>query len=360
MSLILDFKPLTLDFKFDAGTSRGVLKQKVSWLLKVYDHDKKYEFGIGEVAPLVGLSEDDKADMAFELEQLCLSLSESTLPATENEVLDLAEKLVPNRLPSIKFGLETALLDLLHGGRREIFQNGFYNGQLEIPINGLVWMGDEAFMKKQIDEKIASGFRCIKIKIGALDFDRELSVLRYIRSNCNKNDLTLRVDANGAFSTQKALLQLQKLEEFDLHSIEQPIMPRQRMSMQLLCVKSKTPIALDEELIGVHGRANKAELLDDICPQFIILKPTLVGGFRETSEWIELAEERNIGWWITSALESNIGLNAICQFTANYNSTMHQGLGTGMLYENNIESPLTIRGESIFYNEDFQWKSPVY
>ncbi len=355
MAIKLEYKSKTLNFNLPAGTSRGILTQKKIWLLKVYHPEMSFEYGIGEVAPLEKLSIDWEIDMEVELNSLSKNIALNNLPSSEQEVFDLAQAMVSNKLPSLRFGLETALLDLLHGGKREIFQNDFYNSEQEIPINGLVWMGDKSFMKKQIDEKIMLGFKCIKIKIGALDFELELELLKYIRASYNPDELTLRVDANGAFSTQKALLKLKKLEAFDLHSIEQPIMPKQTMAMQLLCVKSKIPIALDEELIGVFGSDAKSELLDDINPQYIILKPTLLGGFRETSEWIALAEQRNIGWWITSALESNIGLNAICQFTANYNKNSHQGLGTGMLYENNIESPLTIVGESILYSQKKDW-----
>jgi len=360
MSIKLDFIPLTLNFKFPAGTSRGVITQKISWYLKVYHPDEKYEFGIGEVAPLERLSTDWNIDMVQELERLADGLKKTVLPTSKNEVFDLVNKLVSASLPSIKFGLETALLDLVNGGKKEIFRNDFYHTQQRIIINGLVWMGDRSFMKRQIDEKINTGYKCIKIKIGAIDFEQEVDLVKYIRSKYSKEELTIRVDANGAFPTQKALQKLKRLEEFELHSIEQPIMQRQRMSMQLLCIKSGIPIALDEELIGVNGTDNKIELLDDIRPQYIVLKPNLLGGFRETAEWIELAEERNIGWWVTSALESNIGLNAICQFTANYNTCLHQGLGTGMLFENNIDSPLTIEKESIFYDKKRAWEVPVF
>lgn len=356
MALKLAFKSYTLDFKFDAGTSRGVLKQKTVWYLKVYQPDKSFEYGIGEVAILEGLSVDYKADMELELSLLADKIIKSDLPVSVEGVYILVKQLVSENLPSIRFGLETALLDLINGGKKEIFPNGFYQSGKTIPINGLVWMGDKAFMKKQIDEKIKAGFKCIKIKIGAIDFEEELKLLRYIKSTYS-DELTLRVDANGAFSTQKAILKLKALQEFGLHSIEQPIMPNQGMSMKLLCTKSIVPIALDEELVGVTGKINKAELLDEIRPQYIVLKPSLLGGFYETAEWIKLAEEKNIGWWITSALESNIGLNAICQFTSEYEVSMHQGLGTGMLYENNIDSPLTIEGESIYYNQKLEWGS---
>jgi len=354
MALKLEYKSYTLDFKFDAGTSRGILKQKTVWYLKVYQPDRTFEYGIGEVATLEGLSVDYKADMEFELALLTDKIIKSKMPTSVEGVYSLVKQLVSEKLPSIKFGLETALLDLINGGKKEIFANGFYQSEKNIPINGLVWMGDKAFMKKQIDEKIKAGFKCIKIKIGAIDFEEEIKLLRYIKSTYS-DELTLRVDANGAFTTQKAILKLKALQEFDLHSIEQPIMPNQIMSMKLLCAKSIVPIALDEELVGVNGKVNKAELLNEIKPQYIILKPSLLGGFHETSEWIKLAKERNIGWWITSALESNIGLNAICQFTSEYKVNMHQGLGTGMLYKNNFDSPLTIKGESIYYNQKENW-----
>ncbi len=354
MSIQLKFVPHTLQFNFAAGTSRGVFHEKKIWLIKVYTSENPQCFGVGEVAPIDRLSVDYAVDWEAELDKLTARLAKEDLPANRQEVYALVQSLVPAEQPSLRFALEIALLDWLQGGERLIFPNDFSLKEKTLPINGLVWMGDRAFMKEQIDSKIAAGFTCIKMKIGALDFDTELSLLRYIREQYS-NTLTLRVDANGAFRTEECLLKMKKLEEFDLHSIEQPIMPRQPEAMGLLCLKSKVPIALDEELIGVVGMAHKRNLLEEIQPAYIILKPGLLGGFQATAEWIDLAEELGIGWWITSALESNVGLNAICQFTGQYPVTMHQGLGTGQLYHNNIPSPLTIKGERLYYRQDAYW-----
>lgn len=355
MSLQLKFTPYTLKFNFAAGTSRGVFHEKTVWFIKLYQGDDPLTFGLGEVAPIDRLSVDYSASFEVVLGKLATKISSCPMPAKEEEVFDRVEELVPRELPSVRFALETAMLDLINGGSREIFKNAFFRKEKKIPINGLVWMGDEDFMKGQIDLKIKSGFNCIKIKIGALDFETECKLLGYIRQNYPGKKLTVRVDANGAFRTEECMLKLKALEKFDLHSIEQPIMPRQPESMALLCIKTKLPIALDEELIGINGKANKTNLLNEIKPAYIILKPGLVGGFRSTMEWIEIAESMGIGWWITSALESNIGLNAICQFTSRYKIKTHQGLGTGQLYENNIPSPLAIEGENILYMQDGNW-----
>jgi o-succinylbenzoate synthase len=249
--------------------------------------------------------------------------------------------------PSILFGMETALLDLKNGGKGIIFNNDFTTREQKIPINGLVWMGDESFMKQQVDQKLAEGFTTIKLKIGAIDLEKELNILRAIRANYSKEQITLRVDANGAFNPQHATGVLQQLAELAIHSIEQPIQPGQWEAMKNLCTSSPTPIALDEELIGIVNREQKMELLETIRPHYIILKPSLHGGISGTQEWIKLATERNIAWWMTSALESNIGLNAICQLTAEYDHLLPQGLGTGSLYTNNVKSALFVENGTI-------------
>lgn len=355
MALILKFTKHILKFKFDAGTSRGVLKTKDAWILKVYQSGKPKIYGLGEVSTIERLSFDYSVDFEVELAELQKSLSQEELPQSEEGIYKLVSNVVSAYRPAIRFGLETALLDLLHGGNFKIFDNSFYNSERGIPINGLIWMGEKEFMKQQIDEKLKLGYKCIKLKIGAIEFDAECELLKYIRSQYPADKLILRVDANGAFITQEVLKKLERLADFDLHSIEQPIMPRQPEAMGLVCEKSQVPIALDEELIGVFGKREKTELLKDIRPAYIILKPSLVGGFAATAEWIEIAEAQNVGWWITSALESNVGLNAICQFTAQYNYVGHQGLGTGQLFENNIHSPLAIQGEEIVYNQTLSW-----
>lgn len=355
MGLILEYTKHILNFKFDAGTSRGVLKTKDAWILKVHQSGNPKIFGLGEVSTIERLSFDYSVDFESELDNLKGDLTSAELPASANEIYKLVGQLVSKYRPAIRFGLECALLDLLHGGQFKIFDNSFYHTETGIPINGLIWMGEKAFMKAQIDEKLKQGFKCIKLKIGAIDFDAECELLDYIRSQYPADQLILRVDANGAFITQEVLKKLERLAAFDLHSIEQPIMPRQPEAMSLVCEKSQVPIALDEELIGVFDKREKIELVEDIKPDYIILKPSLLGGFAATAEWIAIAEARQIGWWITSALESNIGLNAICQFTAEYDYVGHQGLGTGQLFDNNIHAPLAIQGEEVVYNQTLSW-----
>jgi L-alanine-DL-glutamate epimerase-like enolase superfamily enzyme len=263
--------------------------------------------------------------------------------------------LVPFSLPSIRFGLETALLDFLNGGRKRILANTFFDQGAPIPINGLIWMGTKEFMLQQINQKLGEGFSCLKMKIGAIDFAQELELLRYIREQEAAKNLVLRVDANGAFSPLEALGKLEQLQDFGIHSIEQPIGVAQWEAMRELAQKSPIPIALDEELIG---KSNKEEVLDFIKPQFIILKPSLLGGILETREWIRLAEARRIGWWMTSALESAIGLNAISQLTSTYLPSLPQGLGTGKLYDNNLESPLVVQSGEIRYEQSGDWETP--
>lgn len=350
--LKLEYKNYTLDFKFEAGTSRGVLKKHPVFFLKVSNSGLS-PFGYGEAAPLERLSVDRFEDLELELERLATSLALLELPKTETAIFSLVEKVVKVTFPSIRFALETALLDLLNGGRQLIFDNHFYQSDYEIPINGLVWMGSAEDMRKQVDDKLALGFKCVKIKVGAIDWQEELSLIAYIRSK--SNEVIIRLDANGGFPTNEAFARLRDLEKFNIHSIEQPIMPRQPEAMMLICEKSKIPIALDEELIGVVSRQAKLELLQYIKPSYIILKPTLLGGFVATKEWIMIAENLGIDWWMTSALESNIGLNAISQFAASFEGISFQGLGTGQLYHNNVKSPLQIVGDRLRYNHDLNW-----
>ncbi|MGL1884929.1 MAG: o-succinylbenzoate synthase [Reichenbachiella sp.] len=355
MSLQLSYEKYTLDFKFDAGTSRGVLKTKDSWMLKLIDPANPTVSGFGEVSIIDRLSFDYSVDFELELDKLIDELAPYNMPDSEEKVYKLVSKLIRQERPAIRFGLETALLDLLNGGEFKIFDNDFFSGELEIPINGLIWMGEEDFMLEQIAQKLEQGYKCIKMKIGAIDFDNECKILKSIRKKHKADELTLRVDANGAFLTQDVLKKLDVLGQFDLHSIEQPVMPKQFHSMQLICKRSPVPIALDEELIGVFSPKEKRELLIGVNPAYIILKPSILGGFEATKEWIDLAEELGVGWWVTSALESNVGLNAICQFTAQYSNLSHQGLGTGQLYTNNFHSPLNIKGEEINYNQTMTW-----
>ena len=331
-----------LDFKRPAGTSRGVLQQKETWFLKLEENGKK---GIGECGILRGLSADDRPDYEDKLKWVC----ENIHLGADKLWFELIE------FPSIQFGVEMAFQSLESQNPFVLFPSDFTSNTKSIPINGLVWMGNSAFMKEQISEKITAGFSCIKLKIGAIDFTTELDILREIRANFSSSEIEIRVDANGAFSPNEALNKIQQLSEFEIHSIEQPIAKNQTDIMSELCKNTKIAIALDEELIGVFELQKKEELLQKIRPQFIILKPSFVGGFKGTSEWIQLAEKYNIGWWITSALESNIGLNAIAQFTFLQNNSMPQGLGTGSLYTNNFDSPLEVKNGSLWYNPQLTW-----
>lgn len=334
-----------LDFKRPSGTSRGVLTQKETWFIIIQHNDK---IGIGECGILRGLSIDDRVDYEEKLRWTC-----------ENINLGV-EKLWQELLefPSIQFGLETAFYSFQAENPFIIFESDFTKGLKNIPINGLVWMGEKEFMKTQIEEKITQGFSCIKLKIGAIDFDKELALLSYIRSNFDEDKIEIRVDANGAFDVTKALYKIIQLTGFKIHSIEQPIRQRQPDSMSELCKITPLPIALDEELIGVFSYSEKEVLLEKIKPQYIILKPSLIGGFKGCEQWIEIAKRHQIGWWITSALESNIGLNAIAQFTFLQNNLMPQGLGTGGLYTNNFDSPLIVRKGELCYDVNKNWELP--
>ncbi len=337
------YKKYILDFKRPSGTSRGVLHQKETFFLIVKQNGKT---GIGECPIFRGLSIDDRKDYEEKLQWLCDNIH-------LNFNLLLKELI---EFPSIQFGLEQAFLSLNSNDTFTLFPSLFSEGKEAIPINGLIWMGDERFMQEQIEEKIATGFSTIKMKIGAIDFNKEISLLQSIRKHFDKDKITLRVDANGAFTPKNALKKLTRLSELDIHSIEQPIKQGQWQEMAKLCQKTPVSIALDEELIGIFHTKDKKELLQTIKPQYIILKPALVGGFSGSEEWISLAEKQNIGWWITSALESNIGLNAIAQWTYQLNTTLPQGLGTGSLFTNNIESPLEVKNGSLHYNNSQKWE----
>ncbi|WP_298238368.1 o-succinylbenzoate synthase [uncultured Algibacter sp.] len=336
------YKKYILNFKQPSGTSRGILKTKETWFLILKSESRE---GIGECGLFRGLSIDDRVDYEDKLKWVCNNIN-----------LGL-EVLLPELIefPSIQFGLETAFKSLESDDVFELFPSKFTQSEAAIPINGLVWMGDEAFMKQQIKEKIEAGFSCIKMKIGAIDFQAEVSLLKSIRNEFSSKDIELRVDANGAFLFEEALETLKILSDFDLHSIEQPIKQGQLEKMALLCEQTPLPIALDEELIGVFNVTKKHELLQTIKPQYIILKPSLVGGFKGSDEWIELSENQNISWWITSALESNVGLNAIAQYTYTKKSKMIQGLGTGGLFTNNFDSPLQVKNGTLKYNRNTNW-----
>ena len=331
-----------LHFKRPSGTSRGVMTDKETWFIVLEQDGKK---GIGECGILRGLSCDDRPDYEEKLAWTCANI-------------DLGKDLLWEALlefPSIQFGVEMAFQSLASEMPYLLFPSDFTQGQKSIPINGLIWMGEEAFMKEQIEEKLATGFRCVKLKIGAIDFEKELQLLRFIRANFSPEQVEIRVDANGAFDENEALDKLIQLSEFKLHSIEQPIAKNNTDRMSELCNTSPFSIALDEELIGVFSVSEKEALLQKIKPQYIILKPSFVGGFRGTQEWISLAEKHQIGWWITSALESNIGLNAIAQWTFLQHNLMPQGLGTGALYTNNFDCPLKVDQGQLWYDTNVNW-----
>ncbi|WP_010522523.1 o-succinylbenzoate synthase [Aquimarina agarivorans] len=324
-----------LKFKRPSGTSRGVLKTKETWFIKLTQEGK---IGIGECGILRTLSIDDTPEYESTLKWACANIH-------------MGEKVLYDKLkkfPSIQFGIEQAFLSLKSDSPFELFPSDFTQNKVPIPINGLVWMGAKDFMKQQILEKLNQGFNCIKLKIGAIDFESELALLKYIRSQFSENEIEIRVDANGAFSSAEALQKLKALSSYKLHSIEQPIGVNQPYEMAELCKKTPLPIALDEELIGVIDFEAKTTLLEKINPQYIILKPSLIGGFKGSLDWIRIAKANSIDWWITSALESNVGLNAISQFTFTLNNPLPQGLGTGSLYTNNISSPLVVENGTIF------------
>lgn len=336
------YQKYTLQFKQPSGTSRGVMTQKETWLLKI---ELDGSVGIGECGLLRGLSIDDRPDYEAKLQWVCEHI--------EKGEEWLWEQLI--EFPSIQFGVEMAFRSLASKQPFLLFPSEFTTGQKSIPINGLVWMGTPDFMRKQIEEKIQAGFRCIKLKIGAIEFEKEIDLLRMIRQHFTANEIVIRVDANGAFSSNDGLLKLRQLSQFELHSIEQPIAIKQYEAMAKLCQNTPVAIALDEELIGVFGLGEKEALLQKINPQYLILKPSFIGGFRGTLEWIALAEKYQIGWWITSALESNIGLNAIAQWTYTLQNPMPQGLGTGALYTNNFDCPLEVAGGQLWYRSAKNW-----
>jgi len=343
----ISIKKHQLIFKRASGTSRGILHKKNTWFIKVFQEEKPGIFGLGEINMFEGLSYDYRDDFYEQLKVL-----EQKPDEFINNYGDTLQE-----FPAIRFGLETALQDYHQHQNRILYPSAFTRGKEGIPINGLIWMGDISFMQEQIKQKIEDGFRCIKLKIGAVNFDEEIAILKQIRQKFNEHDLELRVDANGAFSFEEAPQKLKQLSQLKLHSIEQPIKQGNWEQMAQLCATTPLPIALDEELIGIHSRKQKQEMLTAIVPQYIILKPALVGGFSASEEWIKLANDNHIGWWITSALESNIGLNAIAQWTFQLHSKQFQGLGTGQLFTNNISSPLQTQGDELYYHPSLNWDS---
>ena len=331
-----------LEFKRPSGTSRGILHSKETWFIVLIDDDRT---GIGECGLLRGLSVDDRPDYEAKLAWVCanIHLGKASLLA------DLTE------FPSIQMGLECAYLSMNSGNIFSLFSNEFSNGQAQIPINGLIWMGDDQFMLDQVEQKLSEGFSCIKMKVGAIAFEKELSILKSIRKRYAKDEMVLRVDANGAFG-EDALEKLTQLADLDIHSIEQPLPKGHGQEMRKLCQASPLPIALDEELIGVFTKEERIAVLEEIQPQYIILKPSFIGGFSGAEQWLKLAKARGIAAWVTSALESNIGLNAIAQWTYDHQFEGHQGLGTGGLFTNNFPSPMVIKNGYLSIDKTLQWK----
>lgn len=329
-----EFFKHTLQFKRPGGTSRGILHTKETYILEISLGDRK---GTGECSLFHGLSYDDVPDYEDKLAWLCKNIGRD-LKSLKNEL---------KYYPSIIFGLEQALLNLQFGDDL-YFPSEFTDGVEGIRINGLIWMGNADFMQEQIQQKLTDGYRCIKLKIG-VDWLSEHAVIKELRKDFPVEKLEIRVDANGAFKPNEAKKVLEDLANLDVHSIEQPIAAGDWESMADICKNPAIPVALDEELIEMVDLEEKEELLNSIKPQYIILKPSLVGGFSGCDEWISLAKKRKIGWWITSALESNIGLNAIAQYTFTKNVTLPQGLGTGGLFTNNFESSLFLEKDMLFY-----------
>ena len=338
----ITWKKHTLLFKKPAGTSRSVLLHNDVYYLFI---ESESVTGVGECNPLVGLSIDD-------LDNYDAILNSFVIDFNRKSEIDFS---LLQKYPSMKFGFETALLDLKTGGKKCLFPSEFTNGTKSIPINGLLWMGSKDYMLEQLQNKIEAGFTCIKMKIGAINFKEELEVLKLIRKNFDAKQIEIRVDANGAFKLEEALSKLERLAEFKIHSIEQPIAVNQWSEMNDLIKNSPIPIALDEELIGILKKEDRVRMLENVDPDYIILKPSLLGGFNDCDEWIEIANSLDIAWWLTSALESNIGLNAIAQYAFSKEVVLPQGLGTGSLYSNNIDSPLYISNASLGFDPLKKW-----
>ncbi|MFI5203631.1 MAG: o-succinylbenzoate synthase [Flavobacteriales bacterium] len=340
----LKIKKHTLNFAFPAGTSRGLMHKKDTWYVLLSDIEKPGVVGMGECSPIWGLSPEKEEEYEEKLNEL----------SSRIEQFDFYLRTGLAGFPSIRFGLETALLDFYSSGKHILFPTDFTKGNTGIRINGLVWMGEPEKMLSDALDKVNAGYTCIKIKIGTHDWQEEEKIIRALREKAG-NTIEIRVDANGAYSLQEAKQVMKRCAAYNVHSIEQPVKQGNISDMKALVAEKSVPVALDEELIGVISTSQRNELLKEIKPSYIVIKPSLVGGLAATREWINLAEEQGIKWWITSALESNIGLNAIAQFAATINPAIAQGLGTGKIYTNNIPSPLEIKGDRLFYNPFEKW-----
>lgn len=343
----LAYAPYILKFKFPAGTSRGIMTEKPTFLIKVYDEEDPTRFGIGECSVIPGLSPEADGNYGYKLIELLANMA-------------LGVETDLSRHSSILFGLEQAIRDFAGGCKHVYFPSDFTQGKENIEINGLVWMGDFEEMIERIDDKVAKGFHCIKLKIGAIDWRKEVEMIEYIRKKYLDTTLQIRVDANGGFTMENAIPRLKRLADLGVHSIEQPIPAGMPDLMAFLCQVSPLKIALDESLIGIYTKERKERLLDEVKPAYIILKPSLCGGFSGAEEWIKLAEDRGIGWWVTSALESNVGLNALAQWTATLHTSMPQGLGTGALFTNNFESPLRLDADKLHFDPAVKIDDDIY
>lgn len=336
----LAYAPYTLKFNFPAGTSRGVLTEKTTYFIKIWNEEYPELFGIGEAPLFRGLSAEDNDRYEYKLMELLANVA-------------LGRPTDLSLHSSIQFGFEQAILDFSGGCKGIYYPSPFTQGESEITINGLVWMGNYDEMFRRLESKITEGFACIKIKIGAIDWWSEIDLIRWIRKRYSAESLTVRVDANGAFSMEEVFPRLAELSKYNIHSIEQPIRPGFPELMAFVCKKSPVPVALDEELIGVNPFTSGESLLSEINPQYIILKPALCGGFSGAEKWISLAKHKSIGWWVTSALESNVGLSALAQWTATLHTFGAQGLGTGALFTNNAPSALRLRGDKLSFDTDY-------
>lgn len=346
--LRLSLKPYTLQFARPAATSRGALTARRILLLRAWDTDAPDVAGWGECGPLPGLSRDDRPDFLEEAAAVCDVINAGYQPTPG----DLAH------LPSFAFGLDTALRDLVAGGERRLWDTPFSRGACGLPTHGLIWMDTPEGLLRQIETKLAAGFRVIKMKVGALPLAQELELLAAVRSAYAPAAVELRLDANGAFAPADALAVLHQFARFDVAFLEQPIRAGDWPAMAGLCRHSPIPVALDEELIPVADAGTRRQLLDTIRPQHLILKPALLGGFTAADEWIADAEARGITWWTNSLLESNIGLNAICQWTGAAGGLRVHGLGTGGLFTNNFGSPLRLVGSRLYYDQESPWTLP--
>jgi O-succinylbenzoate synthase len=345
--------PIVFRFAFEAGTSRGVLKEKTSWFIRL---EREGVTGWGECSPIAGLSPEPLEIIEDKITTV-LEEWEKNPAAILDPLSRWTEELY--KWPALRFALETAWLDYINGGQHKLYDNSFFKGERSIPINGLVWMNTIDQMQQQIEEKLTQGYRCIKLKIGYYDFKEEYQLVKKLRERFVPDRLMIRVDANGAYTKENVFHVLHALAGLSVHSIEQPVAPGQRMLMADVCKNSPLPVALDEELIGYTSREEMDDLLRELKPSFLVLKPSLHGGIMGCRQWIESANSNNTDWWMTSYLESSIGLNAIAQFTCEYSTSLFHGLGTGQIYTQKIASPLRVQAGLLTYDHQMSWGNPL-